>query len=183
MESHGKRTEARVLAMDGIVSRYEAALLRYAARIVADPDAAQDVVQETFIRLLEKWREALEPSAALSAWLYRVAHNCAVDHVRRESRRNAAHERHAEEQSALEERMDVPGPGFAGNDDAEKRAMAALRTLKPREQQLVILKVIEGKSYREISEIAGMSVGNVGYVLHHAMRKLACAARSGSGLT
>lgn len=45
--------------------------------------------------------------------------------------------------------------------------------LNHREQQLVILKVYEEKSYREISGITGLTVGNVGYILHHAMKKLA----------
>ena len=57
--------------------------------------------------------------------------------------------------------------------DAGEQAAVALQTLSLREQQLVILKVYEEKSYREISDITGLTVSNVGYVLHHAMKKLA----------
>ena len=56
--------------------------------------------------------------------------------------------------------------------DAEQ-ASAALQTLGLREQQLVILQVYEEKSYREISDITGLTVSNVGYILHHAMKKMA----------
>ena len=75
----------------------KAPLLRYAARIVNDQVAAQDVVQQAFIRLYRNWREPWEPSPQLSAWLYRTSHNCAVDYLRKESRRRSLHRRQAEE--------------------------------------------------------------------------------------
>jgi RNA polymerase sigma-70 factor (ECF subfamily) len=138
--------------------------------MLCDRDAAQDVVQNTFIRLASHWKDPLVPSSALATWLYRVAHNCAVDYVRRESRRDALHRQHAEDAPDT-----VPanrGAEFAISEAAE-HATAALSRLSLREQQLVILKVYEEKSYKEISDITGLSVGNVGYILHHAMRKMA----------
>lgn len=161
-------------AFDAIVSEYEGALIRYAARIVHHHDAAQNVVQDTFIKLFKNWDDDLAPSPKLSSWLYCVAHNCAVDHLRRESRRHLLHLHHAREHD------DFTGPdrgeGFAISDEADQAARA-LRTLTLREQQLVILKIYEEKSYAEIGEIAGLSVGNVGYILHHAMKKLAAELR------
>lgn len=166
-----KRLKAKRLAVfEAIVSKYEGALLRYAVRIVHDSAAAQDIVQETFIRLFKKWENELEPSSLLSSWLYRVAHNCAVDHLRKESRRSLLHKRHAEERRDF-----MPpdrGEHFRISEDAE-RAAWALQTLNLREQQLVILKVYEEKTYREIGEITGLTATNVGYILHHAMKKMA----------
>lgn len=162
----------RLAAFERVVQAYEAPLLRYAARILRDRDAAQDVVQNTFLRFLRQWKESWEPAPALSGWLYRVTHNGAVDHVRRESRRHLLHHRHAEC-----EPQDLPpdrGAAFRLSDEAAAAARA-LRQLSLRDQQLVILKVYEEKSYREISEITGLTVSNVGYILHHAMKKLAAA--------
>lgn len=160
----------RRAAFERIVSTYEAALLRYAGRLVPKADAAQDVVQDAFIRLFNKWQDELEPSPRLSSWLYRVVHNRAVDHVRKESRRHALHLRHA----AQSPEFAVPnrGEGFRISAAAE-RAVLALHHLSPREQQVVVLQIYEDKSYREISEITGLTTGNVGYILHHAMRKMA----------
>src|SRR5687768_14515507 len=62
-----------------IVTRFERPLLRYARSIVGRGDAAQDVVQEAFVRLLRKARSVRD----LSAWLGRVTHNLAIDHLRR----------------------------------------------------------------------------------------------------
>ena len=170
---------ARLAAFETIVSEYEAGLLRYAARLVNDYNVAQDVVQDTFIRLFRKWEDKLEPSPKISSWLYRVAHNCAVDYLRKETRHHVLHRR-----QAREKRQFVPpdrGEGFRISAEAE-RAAAALGMLDLREQQLVVLKVYEEKSYREISEITGLTVSNVGYILHHAMKKLAAELKKAKAI-
>ncbi|TFH15252.1 MAG: sigma-70 family RNA polymerase sigma factor [Lentisphaerales bacterium] len=154
---------------DAIVANYEGALLRYATRLLNNTNAAQDVVQMAFIKLLRSWKADSEPSPQLSAWLYRVTHNAAVDYLRHESRHRAMLSRHAEERSVT----DFSAEPHRDISDQAVWAVRALHTLSLREQQLVILKVYEQKSYREISDITALSQGNVGYILHHAMRKLA----------
>jgi RNA polymerase sigma-70 factor (ECF subfamily) len=171
MDKSGRELKARKLeAFEAIVSEYETMLLRYVARIVRCHEAAQDVVQETFIRLFKSWTDELKPCPQVSSWLYRVAHNCAVDFLRKESRRRLLHMRHAEERPHFS--RPNRGKAFEISEEGE-RAAAALQVLNLREQQLVLLKVYEEKSYREISDITGLTVSNVGYVLHHAMKKLA----------
>lgn len=166
--------DARLQAFERIVADRESALLRYVMRLINDRDAAQDVVQETFLRLHRNWQPEMDTPEAASNWLYRVAHNCAVDHVRKEVRRSRLHERHSAEQAdwAPPDR----GQGFRISEAAE-RAAAALQALNLRERQLVILKVYEQKSYREISAITDLTETNIGYILHHAMKKLARALR------
>jgi len=112
---------------NSIVSEYEGALLRYAARIVRHHDVAQNVVQDTFIRLFKSWTDELKPCPKLSSWLYCVAHNCAVDHLRRETRRNLLHLHHAREHEEFT--PPVRGQGFEISEDAE-RAAQALQTLR-----------------------------------------------------
>jgi RNA polymerase sigma factor (sigma-70 family) len=167
----------RVAAFEKIVAEYESPLLRYATRILRSSHAAQDVVQSAFLKLLANWTGDWTPSAHLATWLYRVTHNCAVDQVRRESRREVHHQRHAEET----DQTIPPDLGEASDvSDEALQAMASLRKLPMREQELVILKVFEEKSYKEISEITGLSVSNVGYILHFAMKKMAAGMRGGS---
>jgi len=163
-------TREKLSQVEALVAEYEAPLLRYAARIVLDSGAAQDVVQNTFIRMLHGWPGEWKAGADLSSWLYRVAHNCAVDHIRKEARRKLLYLRHAEEQP---EAFPPGGAGEPRVSDEAERAAQALRTLSLREQQLVILKVYEEKSYKEISAITGLTVTNVGYILHQAMKKMA----------
>ena len=160
----------RLRDFETVVAAYEAPLLRYVRRMVSSDDLAQDMVQNAFIRLYRRWTDPLAPSPQISAWLYRVAHNCAVDHLRNENRRHALHQRHAVEQP--EHIGPDRGEGFHLSEAAEQVA-AALAALPLRDRQLVVLKVYEEKSYKEISDITGLSVGNVGYILHHAMKRLA----------
>jgi len=169
-----EQKESRIAAFEVIVSHYEGRLIRYVARIVNSEDVAQDVVQDSFIRLFRKWKDKLEPGPQVSSWLYRVAHNRAVDHIRKQSRRSELHKRHAVEQPDFIEPN--RGAGFSIGDRAV-RAAAALKTLSERDQQLVMLKVYEEKSYKEISEITGLTTSNVGYILHYAMKKLAVALK------
>ena len=169
-----QRKADQVAAFEAIVSHYEVRLIRYVSRIVSSEGAAQDIVQDTFIKLFRKWQDKLEPGPRISSWLYRVAHNRAVDHIRKQSRRHELHQRHAGEQPDF-----APpnrGAGFRLGEDAA-RAAAALDTLNERERQLVVLKVYEEKSYKEIGEITGLTTSNVGYILHHAMKKMATVLR------
>lgn len=152
-------------AMDAIVSAHESALLRYATGIVNDPHAAQDVVQNAFIKLFRLWKPGLHPSDDLRAWLYRVTHNEAVDHLRRERRLSLLHFRHAEEDPPAD-------PPVNDRSEQLEAVLAGARRLDPAERQVLLLRLQEGLSYREISRITGRSEGNVGCLLHHAVKKL-----------
>jgi RNA polymerase sigma factor, sigma-70 family len=152
-----------------VVATYERQLLAYVARITGGRSSAEDVVQETFIKLSRQWRGELAPGALVSAWLYKVAHNASIDHIRREKTRGEAHKKHA-----VETADDAAAAAPSDADEARaNRVREALDSLGDRERSLVILKVYEEKSYKEIADIAGLSVGNVGFILHTAMKKLA----------
>jgi RNA polymerase sigma-70 factor (ECF subfamily) len=154
--------------MEEIVARYEADLLRYAARLVNSRVAAQDVVQNVFIKLFRQWDGVSKPSAKLRSWLFRVTHNEAVDHVRRESRLSLLHRKHAEEQE-----LQSGGRG-EHRQYAERRALVLeyLHRLHEREKQVVVLRLEHGMSYRQIAEITGRKESYVGNILHHAVQKL-----------
>jgi RNA polymerase sigma-70 factor (ECF subfamily) len=160
----------RALRMEAIVDQHETALLRYAGRIVNDPTSAQDVVQNVFIKLFRHWN-GQAPAENMKGWLFRVAHNEAVDHVRRESRLHTLHQHHAEERS------DDAAPAANDTEERKSQVLRHLSQLTPPEQQVVLLRMQEGMSYREIAQITGRSEGNIGNILHHAVKKLAEAVK------
>lgn len=161
----------RLPRWEAIMAEHETALLRYTGRLLHNASAAEDVVQAVFIKLFRHWQDGMQPTAHLKRWLYQVAHNEAVDHIRRESRLRVLHARHAEERFA---EGAGGAPDAEGAEEARRAAVLALvRTLKPGEQQVVLLRLQEGLSYREISAITGRSEGNVGNILHHAVQTLA----------
>lgn len=155
--------------MPTILERYEASLLRHAGSVLADPAAAQDVVQECFLKLLGNG----QPVQNLSAWLHRVTHNLAVDHLRGEARRQKLHLAAAQSRPT-----EVPPDGTLADRDAERLVERAIEALNPNERAVLHLKLKAGKSYREIAEITGLTVTNVGYLLHHAIKKVAAQLKS-----
>ena len=151
--------------LGAVLERYERPLLRHAGSVLADPAAAQDVVQECFLRLLANG----PPVENLSAWLHRVTHNLAVDHLRAESRRHRLHAAAAQERVETVPAADE-GLVRAATQDLVDRA---IQELTPNERAVLHLKLKADKSYREISAITGLSTTNVGYLIHQAVKKVA----------
>ena len=100
-KSQGDAADAsgRKALLEQLMEQYDSALLRYAMRILNSREAAQDVVQNTFIKLFKGLEDGMEPSDKVRAWLYRVTHNEAIDYIRRESRFRAMQDRY---QDAIE---------------------------------------------------------------------------------
>lgn len=157
----------------GVMQTYEEALLRYATGILRSPDTARDVVQEAFIKYL-RYRESHDtPIDNVSAWLYRVTHNLALDHIRK-------HKRVFEMDEDQERSLSADGADPAEITDrreATKVAWQCLDVLTDRERQIVLLKVMDERSYKEIAQIMDLTSTNVGFILHTAMKKLAKALK------
>lgn len=157
-----------VVRMEAIIEEHEGALLRYAARMLSDPIAAQDVVQDAFIKLFARLASPKGAPTKVASWLYRVTHNNAVDHIRRESRLRDLHRKSSEDET-----RDDGEAGSRGEDEERLNiVLEHLGVLKMHEKQVLLLRLQEGKNYREIAEITRRSEGNVGCILHHAVHKL-----------
>lgn len=164
-----------------IVAAHEAPLLRYAVRLLKDEEHARDVVQETFVRMVHHDRSGtLAKVANRTAWLYRVARNLCLDRLRAAKRRMevSLDELPAEgcgtslhEQLAGDDR-DRPDVMAERRDEMEQ-VRRQIMALDPRSREVLLLKVDQERSYQEIAEIMGLTVGNVGFILHQAMKKLA----------
>jgi RNA polymerase sigma-70 factor (ECF subfamily) len=156
------------LDLEGVMEEYQTSLLRYAARVLNNPTAAQDVVQETFIRLHANWNGVTGNRGALKGWLFRTAHNAAVDYIRRESRRRLLYQRQAREAEYL-----TPARNFAPDrDEQQEQVLRCLNILKPKEREVLVLRLQEGMSYREIAAVIKRSEGYVGTLIHTATKKL-----------
>lgn len=148
------------------LERYERPLLQYALSIVQDLDRARDIVQDTFMRLHKQEQEAIE--GHLSQWLFTVCRNCALKCLKKEERYIYV------EQDEFETKK---VERFTPADEVErkertKRLMELVRELPKNQYEVVRLRFMHHHSYQEISEITGLSVGNVGFLLNAAMRNL-----------
>ena len=159
--------DQRKLELEDAMEQYQSALLRYATRVLNSEDAAQDVVQEAFIRLHGNMEKIARRGVQLKGWLFRTTHNVAVDYIRKESRRRLLHQNQAEE---LE-------PQEVGTDDRQALVLQHLGVLKPKEREVLVLRLQEGMSYKEIAEILKRSEGYVGTLIHTATKKLTQSLR------
>lgn len=143
-----------------------APLTRYAARWLGDPDRARDVVQDAFVKLMA------QPAGAVDGheveWLFTVCRNRALDVLRKESRMSHFEPGEAERVTAAEPR---PGREL---EQAETHAalLELIGRLPANQQEVVRLKFQNGFSYKEISRITELSVGNVGFLIHTAVARL-----------
>lgn len=166
--------DPRLQELKGVIDAYEKPLLGYISRLLGGGSLfAEDIVQNTFLKLIRSWKDSLAPSPALSSWLYRVARNEMIDFVRKEKRQRLLHAEHGEEIIGGQDAPNDPRELTGAVSDQALGAAEALQRLTERERELVVLKVYEEKSYKEIAEITGLSVSNVGFILHAAMKKLA----------
>lgn len=148
------------------VREHQAALTRYASRLLGDPDRARDVVQDTFVRLLSQPREQLDGHVV--EWLFTVCRHRALDILRKEGRMKRFEDGEAERVATAD-----PRPGRA-LEAAETNAeiLRLIGHLPPNQQEVIRLKFQNGFSYKEISRITALSVTNVGFLIHTAVTRL-----------
>ena len=145
--------------------RYEGPLVRYTLRLTGDLEMARDVVQDAFLRLCRQQRVQVEPH--LAAWLFTVCRRRALDVARKQSRMRSFGGDPEVAGADGREEMDR-----AEQREAAGRVLDLLDTLPAREQEVIRLKFQNSLSYREISKVTGLSVSNVGYLIHMAIRKI-----------
>ena len=156
----------RVAELDWIrrvMQRFERPLVRFAAHITGSQEQARDVVQDTFERLCCVDREQVE--LQLAAWLFRVCRNRALDVSKKEGRMRPMSD---EQREARPHAASSPASMAEARQELQ-RAMVALASLPDSQQEVVRLKIQAGLSYREISEVTGHTVSNVGVLLHTAL--------------
>jgi RNA polymerase sigma-70 factor (ECF subfamily) len=148
------------------VDVHERKLVAYAAHLTGNLEQARDVVQETFARLCDADRPTVEPR--LAQWLFTVARNLAIDERRRRRRTSPIDDAPADAVASA-----AAGPlDAAETGDATTAVLAALAALPPVQQEAVRLKFHHGLSYKEIAAVLDLTVTNVGFILHTALKAL-----------
>lgn len=153
--------------------RYERRLLAFLIPYVGDPGLAEDLVQEAFLRVF-RGRAAYEPRGAFRTWLFAIARNLALDHLRRRRGSPEAAPLPQEEGVAGTDPSGMPDPvpdalAVLGGRDAAAALRAALLDLPEADRAVILLSRIEGLRYREIAEILGSTEGAVKVRAHRAL--------------
>ncbi|HKP45602.1 MAG TPA: sigma-70 family RNA polymerase sigma factor [Pyrinomonadaceae bacterium] len=149
-------------SFEELVRRYQRPISAYVYRMVGDYDCALDLTQEIFIKIyasLDRYR----PEFKFSTWIYKIAHNAAIDHVRR----NAGRVRSIESQNSTEpQQLAIESKGLTPEQQSEREERrleieAVVRLLPTAYRELIVLRHSQDLTYDEIVEVTGLPLGTV----------------------
>lgn len=156
--------------------RYERRLLAFLVPYVGHLALAEDILQETFLRVFRQ-RASYEPRGAFRTWIFAIARNLALDQLRRRRSLRESTSPFGDESrvGGGPERLLDPAPdplGVLAGRDAATALRAALRELTEEDRAVILLSRLEGLRYREIAEILGSTEGAVKVRAHRALLAL-----------
>jgi len=166
-----------------LVERYQKRVFAMVLSMVREPDAARDIVQDSFVKVFEHLNE-FQGESSFYTWLYRIAMNLCIDRARRNKRFA-----HVEYDETVEHHDDASfgvAPHRLGFDPARaladkeirERVMSALDELSANHRAVLVLREVDGLAYKEIADVMRCSVGTVMSRLFHARKRMQELLRS-----
>jgi RNA polymerase sigma-70 factor, ECF subfamily len=169
-----------------LVRRFERPVYNLVARLVQDPGMAEDLSQEAFLKMFRAL-DRYDPDQRFSSWLFRIAHNTAIDYLRLR-RPLVAAPRLDDEGEEMDPLAGLPDLSGDSPEQALVRRQvaaaldAAIDALRPEYRAVVVLRHHEDLDYDEIAEVMDLPLGTVKTYLHRARRELAARLQQ-AGLT
>lgn len=162
-----------------LIRRYERPIFSLLFRMVRDRELAEDLAQETFIKALNAI-ESYRPEFKFSSWIFKIANNSAIDHLRRRALDTLSLEGspHAETPEAIEatalqigDRQESPLDEVAARE-LGGQIEAAIAQLRPEYRSCILLRHVEGRAYEEIAQMLNLPLGTVKTYIHRARNEL-----------
>ena len=171
--------QGREPAFRELVRRYERPVFSLVYRMVRDRESAEDLAQDTFVKVLNHI-DRYSPEFKFSSWLFKIANNVAIDHLRRRRLDTVSIDGAPDATSASEveastiqlaSEQESPLEELASRElgSAIERAIAALR---PQYRACIMLRHVEGRSYEEIAATLDLPLGTVKTYIHRARHEL-----------
>lgn len=162
-------------AFEPLVREYEKNVYNLALRMVKNPEDAQDMAQESFIRAYNSL-SSFRGDSRFSVWLYRIVSNVCLDHIRTVSRRPTV-SLSVENDEGEDVELDISDESRSPQELLERKmtkeaVRRGLESLPPEQRQILLLREIQGFSYEEISEILSLEQGTVKSRIFRARKKL-----------
>jgi len=167
------------LAFRELVRRYERPVFSLIYRMVRNKELAEDLSQETFIKVLNAIG-TYRPEFKFSSWVFKIANNASIDHLRKRELNTLSLEGspHAQTPEMIEATaLQISERGESQLEEVENRELgrsieAAIDQLRPEYRSCILLRHVEGRSYEEIAEILNLPLGTVKTYIHRARNEL-----------
>jgi RNA polymerase sigma-70 factor, ECF subfamily len=171
--------EGREPAFRELVRRYERPVFSLIFRMVRDREMAEDLAQDTFIKVLNNI-DRYRPEFKLSSWLFKIANNVTIDHLRKRQLATVSLDGSPHAQTAAEAQatsLDVESRGESALEAIESRELGsaielAIGKLRPEYRSCILLRHVEGRSYEEIAATLDLPLGTVKTYIHRARHEL-----------
>jgi RNA polymerase sigma-70 factor, ECF subfamily len=165
-----------------LLTRYERPVFSLVFRMVRDRETAEDLAQETFIKVLNNL-DRYSPEFKFSSWLFKIANNLTIDHLRRRRVDTISIEGAPDAvtaESAKATSIAVVSGSESPLEELESRELGtaierAIGKLRPEYRACIMLRHVEDKSYEEIAEIVKLPLGTVKTYIHRARHELRTA--------
>ena len=172
----------REAAYRELIRRYERPVFALLFRMVRDRELAEDLSQETFSKALNAI-ESYRPEFKFSSWIFKIANNAAIDHLRRRELDTLSLDGspHAETPEAMQATaLQIGARQETPLDTVEAKELgseieAAIGRLRPEYRSCILLRHVEGRAYEEIAEILDLPLGTVKTYIHRARNELRVA--------
>lgn len=165
-----------------LIRRYERPVFSLIYRMVRDRETAEDLAQETFVKVLNAIG-TYRPEFKFSSWVFKIANNTAIDHLRRReldtlSLEGSPHATTAEgiEATTLQVSSDDESPLETVEAlELGGEIEVAINRLRPEYRSCILLRHVEGRAYEEIAEMLDLPLGTVKTYIHRARNELRLA--------
>lgn len=148
-------------AFDELLSRNQSKLFSYILFVVRDEDKANDLFQETFVKVITKLHEKrYVDSGKFSAWIMRIAHNVMMDWYREQRARNLIELSEENNLSNLSKNdiLDINVENRYVNDQIMTDVKKMMNMLPPTQREVVFMRFYQNQSFKEIAELTGVSI-------------------------
>ena len=171
--------QGRESAFRELIRRYERPVFSLIYRMVRDRELAEDLAQDTFIKVLNHI-DRYRPEFKLSSWLFKIANNVAIDHLRRRHLETVSIDGspHAMTSDVIEATsFEIAGQQESALEEIEAKELGsaierAIAALRPEYRSCIMLRHVEGRSYEEIAATLDLPLGTVKTYIHRARHEL-----------